>query len=175
MTEKEKVLEAVRDLPDDCTLDDIADRIEFLAATQKGFDQLDNGEGIPHDDLKNLDDCGFHYDIPSLDQQSEKDALRSVLSALKQQPTESLEPIREILLEESAARKYVTRRYQTLINRQYRDGLSANEADELEELKATLNQMDEPYYEPIIRRLRQLFEQRESSRWHTSPDELPLP
>ena len=45
MTEKEMVLKTVRELPDDCSLDEIADRIEFLAAVQKGLDQLDRGEG----------------------------------------------------------------------------------------------------------------------------------
>jgi predicted transcriptional regulator len=38
--------------PDDCTLDQIAERIEFIAAVQKGFDQLDRAEGIPHDEVK---------------------------------------------------------------------------------------------------------------------------
>ena len=52
MTEKELVLQTVRELPDDCSLDEIADRIEFLAAVQKGLDQLDRGEGIPHDEIK---------------------------------------------------------------------------------------------------------------------------
>src|SRR6185436_4234901 len=52
MTEKEMVLKTVRDLPDDCSIDEIADRIEFLAAVQKGLDQLDRGEGIPHDEIK---------------------------------------------------------------------------------------------------------------------------
>lgn len=52
MSQKEIVLEAVRDLPDDCSMDEIADRIEFLAAVQKGLDQLDRGEGIPHDVVK---------------------------------------------------------------------------------------------------------------------------
>ena len=52
MSQKEIVLEAVRGLPDDCSMDEIADRIEFLAAVQKGFDQLDRGEGIPHDEVK---------------------------------------------------------------------------------------------------------------------------
>ena len=36
MTEKEIVMQAVRELPDDCSIDDIADRIEFLAAERKG-------------------------------------------------------------------------------------------------------------------------------------------
>ena len=45
-------MQAVRELPDDCSIDDIADRIEFLAAVQKGFDQLDRGDGIPHEEIK---------------------------------------------------------------------------------------------------------------------------
>ncbi|HET6891547.1 MAG TPA: hypothetical protein VFH31_10625 [Pyrinomonadaceae bacterium] len=52
MTEKELVIKAVRELPDDCSIDEIADRIEFLAAVQKGLDQLDRGEGIPHEEIK---------------------------------------------------------------------------------------------------------------------------
>ena len=52
MTEKEIVLETIRALPDDCSLEEIAERIEFMAAVQKGLDQLDNGEGIPHDEVK---------------------------------------------------------------------------------------------------------------------------
>ncbi len=52
MTEKEIVLETIRALPDDCSLKEIAERIEFMAAVQKGLDQLDRGEGIPHDEVK---------------------------------------------------------------------------------------------------------------------------
>ncbi len=52
MTEKEMVLKTVRELPDDCSIDEIADRIEFLAAVQKGLDQLDRGEGLPHEEIK---------------------------------------------------------------------------------------------------------------------------
>jgi predicted transcriptional regulator len=52
MTEKELVLETIRALPDNCSLDEIAERIEFMAAVQKGLNQLDNGEGIPHDEVK---------------------------------------------------------------------------------------------------------------------------
>ncbi len=52
MTEKEIVLETVRALPDDCSLEEIAERIEFIAAVQKGLDQLDRCEGIPHDKVK---------------------------------------------------------------------------------------------------------------------------
>lgn len=52
MTEKEIVLETIRALPDDCSLEEIAERVEFMAAVQKGLDQLDRGEGIPHDEVK---------------------------------------------------------------------------------------------------------------------------
>ena len=52
MTQKELVLDAISELPDDASLDEIADRVDFLAAIQKGFDQLDRGEGIPHEELK---------------------------------------------------------------------------------------------------------------------------
>ena len=46
------VLKTVRALPDDSSIDEIADRIEFLAAVQKGLDELDRGEGIPHEEIK---------------------------------------------------------------------------------------------------------------------------
>lgn len=52
MTEKEIVLQTVRALPDDCSIDEIADRVAFLAAVQKGLDQLDHDEGIPHEEIK---------------------------------------------------------------------------------------------------------------------------
>jgi predicted transcriptional regulator len=51
MPEKEIVLETIRALPDDCWLDEIAERIEFMAAVQRGLDQLDRGESIPHDEV----------------------------------------------------------------------------------------------------------------------------
>ncbi len=52
MAEKEIVIETIRSLPDNCSLDEIAERIEFMAAVRKGLDQLDRGEGIPHEEVK---------------------------------------------------------------------------------------------------------------------------
>lgn len=52
MTQKELVLDAISELPDDASLDEIAERVDFLAAIQKGFDQLDQGEEISHEELK---------------------------------------------------------------------------------------------------------------------------
>ena len=52
MTEKEIVLETIRALPDNCSLEEIAERVEFMVAVRKGLDQVDRGEGIPHDEIK---------------------------------------------------------------------------------------------------------------------------
>jgi predicted transcriptional regulator len=52
MTEKEIVLETARTLPDNCSPEEMAERIKFMAAVQKGLDQLDRGEAIPHDKVK---------------------------------------------------------------------------------------------------------------------------
>jgi predicted transcriptional regulator len=52
MTQKDLVLDSIKELPDEASLDEIAERIEFLAALQKGINQLDCGEGIPHEEVK---------------------------------------------------------------------------------------------------------------------------
>ena len=52
MTQKQLVIQAINNLPDDAPLAEIVERVEFLAAIQKGLDQLDRGEGIPHDEVK---------------------------------------------------------------------------------------------------------------------------
>lgn len=54
MTEKESVLGTIHALPDDCSLEEIAERVEFMVAVQKGLDQLDRSEGIPHDEVKDI-------------------------------------------------------------------------------------------------------------------------
>ena len=52
MSQKELVLEAIQELPDDVSLDQIADRVEFMAAIQKGIDDIDRGDTIPHEEIK---------------------------------------------------------------------------------------------------------------------------
>jgi predicted transcriptional regulator len=52
VTQKKLVLDVINELPDEASLDEIAERVEFLAAIQKGIDQLDRGEGIPHEEVK---------------------------------------------------------------------------------------------------------------------------
>lgn len=67
---------------------------------------------------------------------------------------------RHLIEEEAAARKYVTTRYQTLIDRKYEYGLSPGEKEELDGLKAAIDEMDEPYYDAIIKRLSRLVAER---------------
>jgi len=52
MSDKETVLEAVRKLPDDASLQSIAEEIEFLAALREGEEAADKGQVTPHDEVK---------------------------------------------------------------------------------------------------------------------------
>jgi len=52
MSQKEIVLEAIQELPDNASIDQIADRVEFMAAIQKGIDDIDRGDTIPHEEIK---------------------------------------------------------------------------------------------------------------------------
>lgn len=52
---KQDVLNLVQSLPDDTPFDRIAQEIEkigFLASVDRGLEQLDRGEGIPHTEVK---------------------------------------------------------------------------------------------------------------------------
>jgi hypothetical protein len=52
MSEKQLALNSIERLPEDASLDDIAERMEFLAALRKGLDQIERGETIPHEEVK---------------------------------------------------------------------------------------------------------------------------
>jgi predicted transcriptional regulator len=49
---RERMIEAIRDLPVDASVDDAIERLVFLAKIEEGLAQLDRGEGIPHDEVK---------------------------------------------------------------------------------------------------------------------------
>jgi predicted transcriptional regulator len=49
---RERMIEAIRDLPPDASVDDAIERLVFLAKIEEGLEQLDHGEGIPHDEVK---------------------------------------------------------------------------------------------------------------------------
>ena len=50
-------------------------------------------------------------------------------------------------------------RHSILVDKKFREGLSEEEAKELEQVNALLDSYDAPFYEPIIERLRALHEQ----------------
>jgi predicted transcriptional regulator len=49
---REQMIEAIRELPPDASIDDAIERLVFLAKIEEGLAQLDRGEGIPHDEVK---------------------------------------------------------------------------------------------------------------------------
>jgi predicted transcriptional regulator len=51
-TARERILEALQDLPDDATLDDAIERLILLARIDTGLAELDAGKGIPHEEVK---------------------------------------------------------------------------------------------------------------------------
>ena len=52
MSDKQLALDSIERLPDNASLDVIAERVEFLAAIRKGLDQIEHGETIPHEEVK---------------------------------------------------------------------------------------------------------------------------
>lgn len=46
---KQKVLEAVQQLPPDATVEDAMERLYFLAKVERGVTQADAGETLPHE------------------------------------------------------------------------------------------------------------------------------
>lgn len=52
MSQKKLVLDAIQELPDDASIDQISDRVEFLAAIQKGINDIDRGDTVPHEEIK---------------------------------------------------------------------------------------------------------------------------
>ena len=52
MSDKQMVLDSIERLPENASLDVIAERVEFLAAVRKGLDQVERGQTIPHDEVK---------------------------------------------------------------------------------------------------------------------------
>jgi predicted transcriptional regulator len=51
-TTKDRILEALQELPPDATYDEAIERLVFLARIEEGLAQLDAGESIPHEDIK---------------------------------------------------------------------------------------------------------------------------
>jgi predicted transcriptional regulator len=49
---RERMIEAIRELPDDASVEKAIERLVILAKIEEGLAQLDRGEGIPHHEVK---------------------------------------------------------------------------------------------------------------------------
>jgi hypothetical protein len=49
---KDEILEAIRRLPDDATLDDALDVLFLFKSIERGEAQIAAGKGIPHDEVR---------------------------------------------------------------------------------------------------------------------------
>lgn len=54
MTTKQKVIKAVKALPDEASFEDAMERLLFLAKVEKGIQQADSGQTIPHEAVKKM-------------------------------------------------------------------------------------------------------------------------
>jgi len=52
MTTKEIAVKSITRLPDSATWEDIEDRVRFLAAIDKGLEDIREGRLIPHEEVK---------------------------------------------------------------------------------------------------------------------------
>lgn len=49
---KDRVLDAVRDLPEDATAEDAMERLYFLARVEEGIRQADEGRTVGHEEAR---------------------------------------------------------------------------------------------------------------------------
>jgi len=49
---KEQVIKIVQDLSDEATLDDVMEELYFKTQVDAGLRELDEGKGIPHEDVQ---------------------------------------------------------------------------------------------------------------------------
>jgi predicted transcriptional regulator len=52
MTTKDRVLHAVQDLPEDSSIEDVMERLLFMAKVERGIQQADAGKTITHDQVR---------------------------------------------------------------------------------------------------------------------------
>ncbi len=51
-TNKEIILNAINELPDDISLEEIIERVNFISGVHQGLEQLDSGQGVSHERIK---------------------------------------------------------------------------------------------------------------------------
>ena len=51
-TAKDRIIDALQELPPEASFDDAIERLVFLAKVEAGLAELDEGNGVPHDEVK---------------------------------------------------------------------------------------------------------------------------
>ncbi|HEY1661803.1 MAG TPA: hypothetical protein VGI03_05235 [Verrucomicrobiae bacterium] len=51
MSDRQIILEAVQQMPEQASAEEILDEIAMLASIQRGREQIRRGEGVPHDEV----------------------------------------------------------------------------------------------------------------------------
>jgi hypothetical protein len=49
---RDRIIELLRELPADATIDDAIEKLVFVAQIERGIAELEAGQGVPHDDVK---------------------------------------------------------------------------------------------------------------------------
>ncbi len=49
---KSEIVRAIQDLPEDATVEDAMERLDFLAKIERGLEQSESDESISHDEIK---------------------------------------------------------------------------------------------------------------------------
>jgi len=52
MTTKDLVIESVKNMPDDAVIEDAMERLLIIAKIERGIEQADAGQTIPHEEVK---------------------------------------------------------------------------------------------------------------------------
>ncbi len=51
---KEKVLEAIKDMPKDFQLDELIDKLIFIEKVEEGIKQVSDRQSVPHEEVKKI-------------------------------------------------------------------------------------------------------------------------
>jgi predicted transcriptional regulator len=54
MSNREIVIDLVQKLPENASLHEIAREIEFVAGVREGFEQMERGEGLPAEEVRQM-------------------------------------------------------------------------------------------------------------------------
>jgi len=54
MSNRDIAIDLIRKLPENATLHEIAREIEFIAGVREGFEQLERGEGVPAEKVREM-------------------------------------------------------------------------------------------------------------------------